>query len=169
MSTNTSPGTARPFDPGDIPHALAQIARLAEGVKGELDLIAGRMTWLAISESFIFSAFATALAGYRPDHQLARGLMYLLWVMPLTGMFLAVCVYVAILAAHSALASLKAQRDRMIEGLPSQLRIDLISAQNRVQWWGNLPTHLIPVVFFFIWTGLLAMLLAGLYRTVHVH
>ena len=47
------------FEPDDISHALAQIARLAEGVKSEFDLIGGRMNWLGIAESFIFSAFAT--------------------------------------------------------------------------------------------------------------
>ena len=64
-----------------LPHALTQIARLAEGVKSEFDLIAGRMSWLVIAESFIFSAFATALSSYRPDHRMARELIYLIWVM----------------------------------------------------------------------------------------
>jgi hypothetical protein len=48
------------FNPDEIPNALAQIARLTEGVKAEFDLIAGRMSWLAIAESFIFGAFAAA-------------------------------------------------------------------------------------------------------------
>jgi hypothetical protein len=38
------------FDPVEVPNALAQIARLAEAVKWEFDLIAGRMTWLVVSE-----------------------------------------------------------------------------------------------------------------------
>lgn len=149
------------FASEEIPHALTQIARLAEGVKSEFDLIAGRMSWLVIAESFIFSAFAAALASYRPEHRLGSVMLYLIWVLPLVGMFLAVCVYVAILAAHSALGSLKNQRDRMIECLPSQLWIDLISTRSRIQRWGNVPTHVIPPILFLIWAGALVILVVG--------
>jgi hypothetical protein len=76
---------------------------------------------------------------------------YLAWVLPFVGMFMAVCVYVAILAALSAVDALKNQRDRMMAGLPGQLRIDLISAQSRKQWWENLPAHIIPPVLFLGW------------------
>jgi hypothetical protein len=139
------------FDPSDIPHVLAQIARLGEGLKAEFDLIAGRMSWLVISESFIFSAFATAIANYRPDHPAARGLWFLAWVLPFVGMFLAVTVYLAILAALSAIDTLKKQRDRMMAGLPAQLQIDLISTRSRQQWWGNVPAHVLPPVLFLVW------------------
>lgn len=66
-------------------------------------------------------------------------------------MFLAVCVYAAVLAALSAVNTLKNQRDRMMAGLPSQLQIDLISAQSRRQFLGNLPAYLIPPVLFLVW------------------
>ena len=141
------------FQPSDVPHVLAQIARLGEGLKAEFDLLAGRMSWLVIAESFIFSAFATATASYRVDHPRVDVLRYLAWVLPLVGMFLAACVYVAVRAALSAVNTLKTQRDRMMAGLPGQLRIDLISAQNRIQWWGNLPAHVIPPVLFLVWAG----------------
>jgi len=159
MNEAEHPGNATPFDAADIPHALTQIARLAEGVKAEFDLIAGRMSWLVIAESFIFSAFATAIASYRSDHNLAGALRYLIYIMPLVGMLLAVCVYVAILAAHRAVDTLKGQRDRMIECLPTRLRIDLISKRSREQRWGNLPTHVIPPVLFLVWAGALASML----------
>jgi hypothetical protein len=68
-------------------------------------------------------------------------------------MLMAACVYVAILAALSAVDTLKNQRDRMMAGLPSQLRIDLISAHSREQLWGNLPTHMIPPVLFLLWAA----------------
>ena len=139
------------FETGDIPHVLSQIARLGEGLKAEFDLIAGRMSWLVIAESFIFSAFATATASYRPDHPLAGRLRYLGWILPFIGMFMAACVYVAILAALSAVHTLKNQRDRMMAGLPSRLRIDLISAHSREQLWGNLPTHTIPALLLLVW------------------
>jgi hypothetical protein len=152
MSNPESPGNAViAFEAGDIPHVLSQIARLGEGLKAKFDLIAGRMSWLVIAESFIFSAFATATASYRPDHPLAGVLRFLTWILPFVGMFMAACVYVAILAALSAVDTLKNQRDRMMAGLPSQLRIDLISAHSREQLWGNLPTHTIPPVLLLVW------------------
>src|SRR5262249_55844875 len=138
-------------EPSDVPHVLAQIARLGEGLKAEFDLITGRMSWLVIAESFIFSAFATVTASYRPDHPLIGVLRYLAWVLPFVGMFLAVCVYVAVIAALSAVDTLKNQRDRMMTGLPRQLRIDLISARSQKQWWGNLPAHAIPRVLLLVW------------------
>ena len=139
------------FEPADVPYVLAQIARFGEGLKAEFDLLAGRMSWLVIAESFIFSAFATATASYRPDHPKADVLLYLAWVLPFVGMFLSASVYTAILAALSAINTLKNQRDRMMAGLPDQLRIDLISARGRNQWWGNVPAHVIPPVLFLVW------------------
>jgi hypothetical protein len=147
------------FEPGDVPLVLAQIARLGEGLKAEFDLIAGRMSWLMISESFIFSAFATAIANYRTDHPVIRGLRFLAWILPFVGMILAACVYVAILAALSAIDTLKSQRDRMMAGLPAQLRIDLISARSRQQWWGDLPAHVLPPVLFLVWAVAYALVL----------
>jgi hypothetical protein len=148
------------FEPGDVPYVLAQIARLGEGLKAEFDLIAGRMSWLVISESFIFSAFATALASYRPDHPAIGGLLFLAWVLPFVGMILAVTVYLAIVAALSAIDTLKGQRDRMMARLPVQLRIDLISARSRQQWWGNVPAHVLPPVLLLVWA--LALVFASL-------
>ena len=144
------------FEPADVPNALAQIARLGEVLKAEFDLVAARMSWLVIAESFIFSAFATALAAYRPDHPLVGVLRYLGWVLPFVGMSLAASVYVALLAGLSAIRTLKRQRDQMIAGLPPQLRIDLISLRSRQEWWGNVPTLVIPPLLFLIWAAGLA-------------
>jgi len=36
-------------------------------MKLEFDLIAGRTNWLVIAKSFIFSAFAAAIANNRPE------------------------------------------------------------------------------------------------------
>lgn len=154
MSNPDPPGT---FEPADVPHVLAQIARLGEVLKAEFDLVAARMSWLMIAESFIFSAFATANASYRPDHPAVNVLRYLALVLPFVGMFLAACVYVALFAAVSAVRTLKRQRDRMMAGLPPQLRIDLISANSRPEWWGNVPALVIPPVLFLIWAVAFAL------------
>ena len=109
--TMSNPNTTGGFEPADVPYALAQLARLGEMLKAEFDLIAARMSWLVIAESVIFSAFATATAYYRVDHPLLGVLRYLAWVLAIVGMFLAACVYVAILAALSAVDTLKNQRE----------------------------------------------------------
>lgn len=159
MNSATLPGAGpAEFEPAEVPNALMQVARLAEGVKWEFDLIASRMSWLVIAESFIFSAFATATANDRPDHPQAAGLGYLIRVMPVVGMSLVAIVYVAILAAHRTIDTLKTEREAMIGRLPRQLRIDLIATGSRVQRWGNLPTHTIPPLLFAVWAGALAML-----------
>ena len=145
------------FEPADVPNALAQIARLGEVLKAEFDLVAARMSWLVISESFIFSAFATAIAAYRHDHPLEFVLRYLAYVLPFVGMSLAACVYVALLAALSAIRTLKGQRDRMMAELPPHLRIDLISVRSPQEWWGNVPTFVIPPLLFLIWAAGLAV------------
>jgi hypothetical protein len=61
ISNPEAPGNAViAFEAGDIPHVLSQIARLGEGLKAEFDLIAGRMSWLVIAESFISSGACSA-------------------------------------------------------------------------------------------------------------
>jgi hypothetical protein len=146
-------------EPADILHALAQIARLGEVLEAEFDLIAGRMSWLVLSESYLSSAFAKAIANYRPDHPVTGGLRFLAWALPFVGVILAVCVYVAILAAFSAIDTLKRQRDRMMAGLPAKLRIHLISARSRQHWWGNLPAHVLPPILFLVWAVAYAFIL----------
>jgi hypothetical protein len=154
--------SATSFEAGDIPHVLSQIARLGEAVKAEFDLIAGRMSWLVIAESFFFSAFVTAATNYRPEHWLAPELRYMIWALPFVGIFLAASVYIALLAALSSINTLKRQRDGMMKGLPSQLRIDLISSRSRQQRWGDLATHVIPPVLVLVWAGAIAFLLISL-------
>jgi hypothetical protein len=79
--------------------------------------------------------------------------------LPFVGIFLAASVYIALLAALSSIDILKCQRDRMMNGLPSQLRIDLISSRSRQQWWGNLATHVIPPMLILVWAGAIVFLL----------
>ena len=147
------------FELADVPNALTQIGRLGEGIKAEFDLIMGRMSWLVIAESFIFSAFATVIVNFRADHPLVGVMGYLAWVLPFVGMFLAATVYLAIVAALGAIVALKKQRERMMARLPSHLQIDLISAGSRIQWWGNVPAHVIPPVLFIVWAAGLVLAL----------
>ena len=153
------PAVHAPFADTDIPYGLTQLGRLADADRAELDLIGMRLSWLVIGESFIFSAFATAVSNYDPNRKLALALLYIIWVMPLLGMLLAGCVYVAILAAQSAGDRLKEQRDRLMVRLPQHLRISLISTKSREHWWGNVPPRVIPPAIFLVWLGAFVCLL----------
>jgi hypothetical protein len=63
MNNRESPSKAViAFETGDVLHVLSQIARLLEGLTAEFDLIAGRMSWLIIAESFVFSAMGVQFA-----------------------------------------------------------------------------------------------------------
>ena len=141
------------FAEADIVHGLIQLGRLTDAVRAELDLIGMRLTWLVISESFLFSAFAVSVPTYDSNRNLSGVLLYILWAMPLVGMLLAGCVYVAILAALRAGKRLIEQRDQMMERLPEHLRVSLISVQSREYWWGNVPPRVIPPTIFLLWFG----------------
>ncbi len=146
------------FEPADYPCVLTQLGRLSAAVDKELDLVNYRMMWIVISESFIFSAFATAAVSYAPGRLFLHALVgYLLALTPLLGIFLAAITMPAIGAAHSAVRRLKDQRDTLERGLPQHLRITLISWNDKENWNGNLPARFIPWAIIFIWLFLLCV------------
>jgi hypothetical protein len=156
---NQPPLVHLPFAEADILYGSTQLGRLTDAVRAEIDLIGMRLTWLVIAESFLFSAFAVSVPTYDPSRNLAEVLLYILWTMPLVGMLLAGCVYVAILAALRAGQGLIAQRDQWMERFPEHLRISLISSQSREYWWGNVPPRIIPPIIFLVWLGAFICLL----------
>jgi hypothetical protein len=152
-----------PFAEADIVHGIIQLGRLTDAVRAELDLIGMRLTWLVISESFLFSAFAVSVPTYNSSPNLSGVSVYILWTMPLVGMLLAGCVYVAILAALRAGKRLMEQRDQLMERLPEHLRISLISSGSQEYWWGNVPPTAIPPIIFLLWLGAFIGLLFSFY------
>jgi hypothetical protein len=161
---NQPPMVHLPFAEAEIVHGLIQLGRLTDAVRAEIDLIGMRLTWLVIAESFLFSAFAVSVPTYDSNRKLAEVLLYILWAMPLVGMLLAGCVYVAILAALRAGQRLIEQRDQLMERLPEHLRISLISLQSREYWWGNVPPRIIPPIIFLLWLGaFISLLIFSLY------
>ena len=146
------------LDDAGVGHALSQIGRLGEGIKSQFDLIGVRMTWLVLSESFSFSAFTLTVANYDPAHRFAEIQLYLIWALPIVGVGLAAFVFAGIRAAHSATLKLKRQREVLMTRLPEVLRVDLISSASPEHWWGEVPQHAIPPIFFVVWLGVLIWL-----------
>jgi hypothetical protein len=132
---------------------LAQLNRIGSAEDRELALINGRMSWLVISESFIFSAFTTAVANAARS-QVLRSFVLL---MPLVGLLLALLVYPAILAAGSTASRLRAERARCELKVPEELRVQLESSA-RAHFWGSLPTHAIPVMLILVWIVVVVVL-----------
>jgi hypothetical protein len=146
------------FQAQDYSYVLTQLTRLTSAVDKELDLINYRMMWIVVSESFIFSAFATAVINFIPDRLFfPMVVIFLIVLMPLLGIFLCAIAIPAISAAHSAARRIKDQRDALERGLPEHLRITLISWKDKENWMGNLPARFIPWAIIIMWVVLLCV------------
>ena len=152
-------GKAPAFDPSDYPHAIAQLSRLGSAIEKEFTLVSDRMNWMVISESFIFTAFATAAAYWITAGKMQPIVAFLLFLMPILGAFLAWIVIPAIKAAHEAARRLKDQRDKIEERLPPQLRLALISSKDPEHGHGNWPAHWVPRFIIGVWVILLGVVL----------
>lgn len=138
----------------ELSHRLTQIGRVSDAVKAEFDLIGTRMTWLVISQSFMFATFATAVANVAlPDRQFSTALKYLVCAIPILGATVAILVGLAIGAAHSVAIEMKNQRDDLIKQLPEYLQIKLISSRDKAHQNGNLPAALVPWLLTLAWGG----------------
>lgn len=139
--------------PDETTQLLAQLARIGLAIDKELTLISERMSWLVISESFIFSAFTLAVA----NHEKTVVLVALAYLMLIVGSLLALLVYPALLAAHSTATRLKGERDRFEFRLPEALQVKLL-ASGREHFWGSVPAFTIPVMLIFAWSVILIVL-----------
>ena len=123
----------------------------------EFSLVADRMTWLVISQSFLMSAFVLSSATYDAAATMKPVLRASQILMPVFGMIVAFLIIMAIRAAHSAAEKLKASRDTLEQSLPENLRVTLIGNTT----WGNdrwnWPPHVIPYVVLAVWAILLVV------------
>jgi hypothetical protein len=95
----------------DCTHVTAKMERLDAHIRYEFDLVSHRMTWLVISQSFMLTAYTTALANLDDGRNFR--LLPILWVAPVFGMSAALLVALAIKAAHSAVRKLKTAREAL--------------------------------------------------------
>jgi hypothetical protein len=137
----------------EISQLLTQLTRIGFAIDKELTLISERMSWLVISESFIFSAFTVAVANQ--ERVVILGL--LAWIMPLVGFLQALFVYPALLAAARTAKRLKQERGQFELKLPEDLRLNL-RASAREQVLGDVPTYVIPVMLGLVWTAIIIAL-----------
>ncbi|MFY9825173.1 MAG: hypothetical protein WAM82_27595 [Thermoanaerobaculia bacterium] len=153
-----------PLDKDDYSHAIDQLSRLDGAIEKEFTLVSDRMTWMVISEAFIFCAFSTATTSRATAGSLKTVVDCLLILMPFLGLFLAFIVMPAIFAAHQAIQKLKNKRCSLEERLPYKLRIELVSAQDTEHSRGNIPPRWVPSFIVGVWMVLLAALICCLIR-----
>jgi hypothetical protein len=135
---------------------LTQLTRLGAAIDKELTLMSERMSWLVISESFIFSAFTVAVA----NHEKGMVLSALAYLMPLVGFLLALLVYPGLLAAHITAKRLKAERHQFELRLPEALQVRLL-APKRAHLLGSVPAFVIPVMLVLVWSAIIVVLVVA--------
>ena len=102
---------------------IAKLNMIAAQIMHEDNLIGARMSWLVISQSFLFGTFV-ALVGLRGVVGPAAGAVRLLIILiPLVGVLLPVLVLVAMGAATYAISQWRAERDRIFE-MPEAKQLD---------------------------------------------
>lgn len=129
---------------------LTQLTRIGAAIDKELTLISERMTWLVVSESFMFSAYTMAVANY----ERAIVLNTLVYLMPLVGLLLALLVYPGLLAAHFTAKWLKEERHQFELRLPDDLQVKLL-APPRTHVLGSVPAFVIPVMLILVWGAII--------------
>lgn len=148
----SEPSSCGPRNPELVNQTLVQLGRLGEAISKEYTLVSDRMTWLVISNSFMFSAFTTAVSNYGKEEQ-PLGLLLLLVIYGIPCLAIAMCLLVlgAIHAAHSAAKKLKNSRGSFEGKLPADLQIKLVSSKDHEHILGNLPPYIIPILLGITW------------------
>lgn len=148
-----------PANSGQHAHTilLCQLTRLDGAIEKEFTLIADRMTWMMLSEAFIFGAFAASVMSYSQKAQLRIVSVTLMIVLPLLGMATALLVRTAINAAHIASDALKRDRTKVEDYFEAEFHIALISNKAETHRAGNLPSRVLPLIVPAIWATILVI------------
>jgi hypothetical protein len=122
-----------------------------ERLDAENSLVAQRVSWLILSQSFLFIAYTGALVA-RPTHAHAGQITRLLRAFPVLGLVIVAGVYVSIWAA---LLSIRALRRCFDSVEPHQANpFDQVPGSG-VRRLGNVAAHLPPIAIGATWIWLL--------------
>jgi hypothetical protein len=121
-----------------------------EQLEAENSLIARRVSWLLLSQSFLFIAYTGALVA-RPPNAHAHQITRLLNVFPLLGVLIVASVYASILAALLSIRALRWRFDEIgehadpFEDVPGK----------HIRGMGNLAAHVPAIAIGVTWIWLL--------------
>ena len=127
----------------------------------EAGWVGQRMSWLVISQSFLFSAFATAAQRDLPI------LIVLKWIVPLLGLVQAVATQISIMSASAVDGELYKTRSLLDVGLrlfaPGMHKLPplgdvRIGRMYHTRWRGALSSRVLPSTLVIAWTLLLIVL-----------
>jgi hypothetical protein len=138
---------------------VARLNMIAEEIRQEDNLIGQRMSWLVMSQSFLFGTFVTLLPQGAVVN-VATGVVRLLhFLIPLVGVLLSLLVLVAMGAASYALAQWRAERDRICE-MPEARQLDWprLKKGKIVSLFGQLLPIAVSVGFALAWLAILITL-----------
>jgi hypothetical protein len=93
---------------------IAKLNLIASKIAHEDNLVGQRVTWLVMSQSFLFGAFAALLASMSQGPAPAPLANLLEIVIPLVGVLLPFLVLLAVSAATGALSRWRAERARIL-------------------------------------------------------
>jgi hypothetical protein len=134
-----------------VPSSRSVSEEFRERLDAEDALIAQRVSWLILSQSFLFIAYTAALVA-RPTHAHADQIGHLLRVFPVLGLVIVAGVYASIWAALLSIRSLRRTFQALerrhagpFDGIPS----------GRVRGMGNVAAHVPPLAIGATWIWLL--------------
>jgi len=133
-----------------------RLTRFDTQLRIEFDLIGHRMTWLVISQSFLFSAFATALRSIE-DEGTRHAVKVLRRLVPELGILSALLAGVAIIAAHMVILRLKRRRDQLEEIAEKEFNYERLGVGSSTwpHWLGNAASVVLPWLLIVVWARLL--------------
>jgi len=141
----------------DIP-ALCSLGALVESkIAHEINLTGYRMTWMVVSESFLFSAFAVIL-GIAPS-TMPTTARWLAVCLPFLGILLAFAVWPSLFAAgrvEHALLELRGSIDEELKRLAfgNWVNLGLASREPTLRYtisWGEIPRRYVPGLLILGW------------------
>jgi len=133
-----------------------KLNRLDAHIRFEFDLTAQRVSYLATSEAFLFTAFAFASANI--GNAATTSLSALVTILPWVGLVIALGVLPAVFAAHYVVIALKKERCLLLrsaaetEGLTISEVVEHTSIPHRAGW---IPPFVVPISFVGAWLYIL--------------
>lgn len=125
-----------------------RLDRYDKHIELEFQLTAQRMTYLAMSEAFLFSAYVLALANLEKNPTLLGQVIH---AVPWLGIAMAASVFLAVIGAISMIFKLKAERER-IEESADDLRVHRDTGWKSLEHFiGLIPPVVISGAFIIAW------------------
>lgn len=135
-----------------------RLVRLDYQIKVEYDLIGHRIGWLLVSNSFVIAAYVILLT--RPSVEAFKTVWALLaWILPAVGLISCAIIGLAVTAAHTVIADLKAKRDPVEEVAYNLYGFEKLGVRTRdnAAMMGDLPPRYLPFGLGAAWFVLFIM------------